>query len=195
MTILPKTEQVQGKHIHGFQISCHVPTCHATNFINNSHNIPEQQIPEKFRQRGWQVLPSGVDTCPECLHKKRDAAAKPAKFKQDQSRIKPARQILPISVGNIRNLLIQSGLPIETVAEIEARSFRFKVTFKPNVQIRVGTIVHAEGELVEALNASLKSSFLENELMHTADSGVIHVKMKTHWFLNLEDVRALVAAE
>lgn len=196
MTIIfAKEYLVAGQFIPGYQISCHNPNCHCSQFMKSVKHLPDDVIANKFRERGWEVNATGKDFCQDCIIRKRGMKKGTILGPRKKNRLTPIREVIYLNADNIRKTIITSGLPEPEVIELENTKRKFKITFHTSPEIRIGRIIHAEGEILEACNASLVDSWIKPEFIHTTVKNFLTLEFVMHWYLILEENRVLMAAQ
>ena len=196
MTIVANKQQILGEFVHGFQISCHNPECHGSNFMKMAKRLPDQVIANKFRERGWEVNASGKDCCPNCIVKKR-GMPKGTKLgpRIKENRLIPIRDTQFLNADTLLKVATSAGLPIVQSTELEhAHHRKFRIRLKTSQELNVGILIHAESEIVEAFAATLVASYLKYEISHTSENNLITLEMILHWYVALEQ-KQIQAAE
>jgi hypothetical protein len=186
MTIIsPAKMRVEGVFQEGHQISCSSERCgHASAFFPDRKHLPAQVVANKFRERGWEVNANGQDLCPSCriVHREKKAA-KTGHAAIAQKAI--IREVQLASAVNARKLISGVGLLPTEVIQLEHKDTKFKVTFRNMLQVPLGQLTAAEGELVEGFRAALISSNLKFEIENRLEKAQYIFEPVLHWYVTL----------
>jgi hypothetical protein len=193
MTIVsPARMRVEGILQEGHQISCHSERCnHASAFFPDRKHLPRQVVENKFRERGWDVNSNGRDLCPSCriIHRERKVSKTGQAGAAEKSII---REVVLASAMNARKLIAGVGLLPSEVVQLEHKDTKFKVTFRNLLQVPLGQLTAAEGELVQGFNAALVSSNLKFEIENRLEKSQYIFEPVLHWYVTMAVQQAKV---